>query len=925
MRSISDCFLRKSCFLFTAGVLCFASHEQGFADLPSASPKEALMLRRITEYWKDGDYATVKRQIVDFLDKNPDTGLHDHLNAMLGDIYFQERNFRQALATYDLIGQSSIREKTTFNRLQAQFETRDFLSVIDGAEKYLQFMKGSNQEMKIRYLLAEAAFRQALKCQDREQKIFYLRLAKPHYKILTQTKYSDKALFPLAEIHRLLREDDRACSLYLSLAEKYPEHRERFLFQAAILQIKEDRQAALGTFYKVYEMGGKRSRLAAFNRLILLYQNEEYEQFLDFHKKVIGLMPDQKVPLLNFYEGRCHYAMGDYQQAILPLENFVTGAKGKSQELKTAYLLLVNCSRYLNDVSLLERTLFSFKSSFPKDGEVPKVLMIHSQMCRESGNFTQALSDLKMLMEQYPAYEDAEAVFYDYALLLSQTDKWQNARETFLTFIDRYPQSTRRNSAWRHLLNCCIEELKNPTEVNSAETKKTFINILSKALKEESILSEQERQHYFIVMMKCHCEIGEYESVIPALSQYIDDVIDPSLLSEAHLLMAICQQKVSSDLSLFIQHAEQAISLNGKLPEKNLLHLELYNAYLTKSFSCETDDNKTYFQNLAAEHLFASNAWKERSIKLDNYLWLVNYFYQCSIDGCEDAQKKADALFADLLGIASNREALQISSDSLYLEGEVLKYAHLLEMEGKSEEKLTVLEMLARKQEEHAQLPWKLKKRTLFELAKAYEGEKKFQNALSTYQYLMKSSDGHSTHVTNSAKLHLAKLQYQLLKPKQQNNESPEMISILHTLKDLQIQKKIGAEPTHLEAALQYAEIRSSMVDTQSYAKNAHFFYKRMFEDFHSKEDPIAEEYNTLRENFPDKDAIFGAYMMYLDAQMLKLESDIARADNKADKALELQDSALRILDQLLENAEYTKPYLFERIKRMKTELARSI
>ncbi len=896
----------------------------GYSESTSATPKEALMLRRITEYWKDGDYSTVKRQIIDFLSKNPDTGLHNHLNAMLGDLYFQERNYRQALATYDLIGNPEIKKKTTFNQLQAQFETRDFTSVIEGAERYLKSCRGSTEEMKVRYLLAEACFRQALKSDGMDQKVFYLKLAKPHYKILTQTKYCDRALFPLAEIHRLLREDARAISLYLTLSEKYPEHRERFLFQAAILQIKEDKSEAAHTFQQVFEMGGKRSRLSAFNRLILLYQNDNYDEFLHFYQDVIGLMPEQKVPLLQFYEGRCHYSMSDYQQAVMPLENFISNAAGQSKELRTAYLLLVNCSRYLKDVSLLERSLFSFKKAFPKDAEVPKVLLIHAQMCRENGDFIQALSDLQSISKEYPGYEDAEKVLYDYAVLLAQTDKWLPAGESFWSFIEKYPQSERYRDAWRHLLNCCIEQLKDPGLANSEEAKKTFIGTLDQALRRENILSAEEKDHYFLVMMKCYCELGQYEDVIHPLHHYLEEVQQPHFLAEAHLLMALCQQKVTNDLSVFIEHAEAAFSYNENLPESEILHLELYNAYLTQSFSAQDEEMRDHFQNCAAEHLFASNAWHDRSIKLDNFLWLVNQFYLRAKDGSKESCQKAEALFKDLLGIGTKQETLNISSDSLYLEGEVLKYAHLLEMAGKYSEKKELLEMLVQKQEKHPQLPWKLKKRALLELGKTYENERQFSEALKAYRHIIKTAEKGSI-VTNSAALLLAKLEYRLLKPAHKTNDSPEMISILHTLKDLQIQKRISAEPLHLEAALQYAEIRSSFSDLESQAKNAHFFYKRMFEDFHAVEDPIVEEYNSLRKNFPEKDAIFGAYMQFLNAQMLKCEAKIARAEKKMDKALSLEDQALQILDGLLENEAYLQPYLLNRVKRTKLEITKAI
>ena len=921
-RRMSERFFNRGKWARYALLTMISMTSASHADAPSANPKEALMLRRITEYWKDGDYATVKRQIVNFIENNPDTALYDHLSAMLGDLYFQEKNFRQALNTYDLIANPEIREKTFFNHLQAQFEMRDYLAVIEKAEKYFKQHPNdrSEQPVKIRYLLAESCFRYALKSSDMEKKAQYLKIAKPHYKILSQTKYSDRVLFPLAEIHRLLREDGRAAALYLKLADKYPEHRERFLFQAGILQIKENKQEAIHTFYKVHEMGGKRSRLAAFNRLILLYQSENYEGFLSFYDSVIKLMPEQKVPLLQFYEGRCFYNLGDYNGAVLPLENFVTATKGRSKELKTALLLLVNCSRYMKDTALLEKTLLSYKNTFPKDAEVPKILVVHSHMCRETGQLSQALNDLKTILADYPSFDQIEGVMYDYALILSQNDRFMEAREAFLSFLDKYPTSSRKAAAWRHLLNCSIEEIKDPSQHNSLESKEIFVKILQKALEQDKILTQNEKQQYGLVLLKCKCELQQYEEVIPSLDHFIADTMDKELLSEAHLLMALCQQKATSDINPFIQHAETALSYNPKLPEHDLLHLELYNAYLSKGQSAEDEGNKDYFFNQAANHLFTSEAWKERSIKLDNHLWLANYFYQDAKQGDQEAFKKAQLLYDNLLGVDDNTETLNISSDSLFLEAEVLKYAHLLDLMGEKKQKVALMERLVRKQEQHPQLPWKMKRRALLELAKAYESVHSFENALGSYRCLTQAKERVSSMVTSTAKLHLAKLEYQLMKPQSRVSDNPEMISILHTLKDLQIQKKLRAEPLHLEAALQYAEIRSSFSDPKALPQNAHFFLKRMRDDFFNKEDPIAEEYNYLRNELPEKNAIFTAYMNYLDAQMLIYEGFMARQEKKLDKADQCEEEALAILDNLLEKEDVLKPYLLDRVKHTKME-----
>lgn len=911
-------------FFFYAWIALVSFSQVGFAEKSLTSPKEALVLRRITEYWKDGDYATVKRQISAFLEKNPESTLHDHLRAMLGDLCFEQKEYEQALESYDLISDSEIAEKVFINRLQTQFELHQFLKAIENAERYLKKNNNTSLETRVRYIMAESYFREALRCKNQEEKNHYLKLAKPHYKALTQSKYSEQVIFPLAEVHRLLREDERAVSLYLSLADKYPEHRERFLFQSAILQIKLNKEEAQASFKKVYELGGKRSKLAAFNLLILLYQQENYSEFITFYENVIGSMPEQKVPLLKFYAGRSLYAMGDYQQAVMPLEQYVSEISGRTKELKTAYLLLINCCRYNNDIHLFDQTLCSFQKIFPKDQELPKAILIHSRMCQENGDLEQALEDIQTLLTNHPVYSEKEELKYDYALLLSQMDNWIESRENFLSFLEKYPNSDKCNTAWRNLLNCCIQEIKNPTQEVSDVTKEAFVQIMQKALSEKGVLTDREIRQYSLIMMKCQCELGMFDEVIPYLQKFIAETVDDQFLAEAHLLMAICIQKTTSDLSQFIQSAQTALAYDSKLPEKNLLHLELFNAYLSKFNEAQDEADRQHFLRQAADNLFDSSSWKDRSIKLDNYLWLAGHFYTRAKANEEGAFKKADALFSVLLE-KTDEEGLSVSSDSLYLEGEVLKYSHLLDIQNRHSEQILLLEKLISKQQNQPELPWKLKRRCQLELGHAYEANHQYEDAIKTYNSLLKTGSRVSSMVNNSAQLHLAKLEYQLLKPAQNISTSPEIISILHSLKDLQIQKKLPAEPLHLEAALQYTEIRLSFSDPIDQPKNALFFYKRMFDDFHSQEDPITEEYNHLRASNPEKDAVFGAYMQYIDSQILINQAIVAREEKKVEKASEYEETALRILNELIASEEYLRPYLYDRIENSRATLTKQL
>src|SRR5579862_3050175 len=70
--------------------------------------QESFFLRRMTEFWKDRDYALVKKQIEEFLAKNTQSAIEDNLHAILADILYQERDYPKALVFYEKIDDASL-------------------------------------------------------------------------------------------------------------------------------------------------------------------------------------------------------------------------------------------------------------------------------------------------------------------------------------------------------------------------------------------------------------------------------------------------------------------------------------------------------------------------------------------------------------------------------------------------------------------------------------------------------------------------------------------------------------------------------------------------------------------------------------------------------------------------------------------------
>lgn len=899
-----------------------------FASEYEATPQEALMLRRISEFWKDGDYVTVKKQIHDYLAKHHDSKLSDHLYAMLGDIYFQEKDFKQALTTYALIKNPEIQKKVLFNSLQARFDSKDYVGVVQQATEFLKMDELGNDEMsiKIRRLVAEALFREAFSTSDDNKKSHLLTLAKPHYEILSQTSYGDRALFPLAEIHRQLKENDKASDLYLLLAKKFPDHKERFLFQAAVLQISFNKEEALANFGKIYEMNGKRAQLAAFNKLVLLYNEEKFADYLLFYEQAIKTIPAEKAPLLQFYQGKSYYAIHDYEKATLVLERFVSNPLNRSKEYKTALLLLINCAKFQNDLVLLEKNMVQLKTSFPSDSEIPKAMMMQAQLCRQKGDLAESLKQLQMILTDFPEYKEKEHVLFDYALILANLGQWSNGCAAFDQFLREYPQSPKCASAKRNLINCYIEILKDTTRPSYLAEKESFVKLLVSSFKDEGLLTEDEKETYLLAMVKCLYELNRYEEAITFLEPYLTSNPEDSSIAERHLLMALCYQKLQN-IDLFISHAEKALSMDPQLEEKEILHLELYNSYLALSLSEKDQSEKNQLLDLAAEHLYLSSFWKERGVKLDNQLWLANHYYFKVKDASQidpSQFERSLELFENLLGVSSENLKFQIGSDSLYLENEVLKFADLIGINQDVKRQISILEALVHQQQNHPELAWKLQKRTLLELANAYKQNHQTENAKKYYQQLINLPADMPSLVVNTAQLHLAHLDYSQMKNEVKNMENGDLIAILHTLKDLQIQKNISSEPLHLEAALFYAEIRSEMDEKKGGAKNRLFFLKRMKENFTASDDNFTQEYQENMDKYPDKARIYHNYMKYVQADMLRAELELAIEANKMQDAHAFKEEALRILNDLLKSPDQLKPYLLERVEKCKLKIISS-
>lgn len=886
----------SSCKLFLACLLSLqATVLPAFSEEPAVTSEEALFVRRISEFWKEKDYAAVKTQISDFLNKHGKSALNDQLNAMLGDLYFQETNYEKALASYEGIESVTFQAKVFRQRVHALFKLHRYREVADLSTFYLrQEEEDTQKQNELRFLCAESLFKLARMSQDEKERQALAKEAKNHYLILEETAFSDACLFPLAETSKMLQDAPEAASLYLYLAEKHPAQAEGLLYHAAYMQASFDKGAAAQTFEKVRQLGGKQASEAAYNELTLLFETEQYREFLLHAKQCKQLVPADKSALMQFYEGRSHYALGAYAEAITPLETALSSTELSATQKKIALLSLMVCAQKREDLALGDLALSKIFGAFPEDGEFCKALLMHSQMCLSKGESSKAEEDLKQILERFPNYNGKETVLFDYGVLLSQQQRWEESHLVFSSFLTEFSSSAFSSDAWRHLLAASTSLVKQKSEI---EQRRVFAQDLKGALSQKGAFTTEEREELHFLLIKTLSDLKQNEEAIKELDLYVGYYPQGKHIAEAHALLGLYHQNAGATSEIFILHTEKALSLNPDLPNREVLYLQLFNAYLKLA---EAEEHPIALFDKAADNLYKSWSLNPEKIKLENKLWLVDYYYN-------KAEKSDARIFGDrallvaeqMLGSCDQEKPkLNITAETLFLEGEALKCAQLFAWQNQHQRQAALLEALRELQDKEPQLCWRFKRQTLFELAKAYEAAGDKQKALATYDTLINTSSHVSSYLSSAALLEKVRLQYSLLNETQRTLTSNEIMEILSNLKDLQIKKRLHSEPIHLEAALDYVKIKCALIPSDK--SQALFLLKRVKENFMQHDDVLSNDYHKARELFPEQSEIFERYMQYIDAEISRLEA-IAAKESGDENAPLLQENAHRQLLELMQ------------------------
>ena len=923
------------CFLLGKAVSFSAEHTPT-QPTQIQSDEEAFLIRRIAEFWKDGDYQIVKTQILDFFDRYPESNLKDYFLGILGDIYLQENHYEKALNSYEAINNPEITEKIILNKLQCYYELDQFNHlVLEGKpfiEKKIEALEDRKQELY--FLVAEGFFRQALEEDNPEVKVSLVSQARNYYDQLSGTSYSEASTFALAEIYAILGENEKGAETYLNLAEHHPDMKEDLLFQAGILQSHYDRSAAIATFNQIKEIDGSKAHDASFNLIVLLFQNENYKEVITSYEKIASSIPESYQPTFDFIVGKSFFSTGDYVNAVDPLSRYIDSQYMPNDQLKNALLIQMTCAHQIANEELFNKTFEKLDMLFPNDPEIPKALFMHAMILKEQGAISRADEKLMEIKEKYNGFEDQESFLFEYGLLAHQNERWEESYETLKEYLSTYPQSPRINAAWKLFLSSSLNFYKYSDE-ESTYGKEAFFEDLKLVLNNHGFLTPKEMKDYSLLYAKTAYELEAYSAALQVLQDFIftKDIEerDPVTLAEAHFIAGLCHGEMQADDSAFCMHLEQAMLLNPEMYDTSTTHLQLYNAYISlagygngKQVEADADQQRDFIFH-AAQHLQEAIDKGEGGVKKENRLWLANHYFQ-NVKEYVDAHwthKPSDhPEVVNALDRAMQHyehllyrygHPVELTAENFYLENEFLKFSKLMAYREHNQERLNLIKNLIEQQSRKPELNWNSHKQALFELATAYQDLGDSEKAYETFSFIQSSSDHFPISMLNIATLESTRLHFNLLEDAYKTESNEEVLSILNDLKELQIRKNASSEPIHLEAALDYANIRSELGEDTEKDSRYLFFLKRMQDDFTSQEDLVTQDYLINLNQNTAKKQIFDLYMKFIDAEKYRLEAKQMYNQECLSEMEELHESALSLYSEI-KNDSATPQSLYKRM-----------
>jgi len=860
---------------------------------PRVEAKEALFLRRITEYWKEGHLDDAKNQLKAYLSSYPTSTYLSEILAMLGDLYLHEGSLPEALACYEQISSDRCEHLTAVHRAEALYQLGRYDDLLLWASIH-PYLIGTNE--RIHLLLADTHYRKALKEINPDVVQQHAAAALDQFSQIKQLDKGWKLI--VAYLTALKGEKVAAAELYLSLSSEWPEKRDECLYHAASLLNIHEPKKAISLLQELDSKPTGFQKEAAFNELCLLYREKRYEDFIERETLLRHLVDGNFSSHLLFYKASSYFHLERYEQAANHFKKYLDSSPSSKEEIRYALQNLFFCGYKTEQPQLIDFALERWKDLLSLEEGYLEGLLASAELSLKGKNYPVAASRLSEILERYPSHLIHEVALFNHSQVLLILENFTEGKEALQSYLTRYPNSPRAKLQWQNLVYASMELLKRSEKGEQELLKADLAAILQQAIDASETSHEDTRRIYQLHLAQLFFEMGQPKEALALSEEYLNLYPEHPSTREMRLIQISCHLSIGSPLESLIDSFEAALLNEHDRHLQSRLHLQLFNAYLI----LEEHDS-------AADHLLAVYQRGHLPIKTENLLWLAEQLQKRNdLSLSKEILEKALCMETAQPLVNSSLNPLSIEEGAIQLNGIYLTL-------GNREKARDLLLQLADMQKADPTICWKSSRKIRFELADLHACLGQFEEALKIYDQLIgDAAFSQASFYLRAAILNRAKLQLKLLNEEEKKMGSAALTSILDTFKDLQIARNVESEPIHLEAALDYASIRSSQVPIEEQPKRMIFYLERIEEDFASGSSDIAVSYLNQYDEWPEQALLIARYLRYISAEILRLKALEAKKSGDTALALTLNSESKNTLQHLNEELNVSNPLLQERI-----------
>ncbi len=882
---------------------------------------EALHLRRIVEFMEDEEFPFASSQALQFLEKYPQSRFSEEVHFILGSVYLKDKLYGKALEQLNFVHSDKLSHQSLLKKLPCFYALKKFSALLNGVNTVLAGKDPiAAQDPRLLFYYLESTI-QLLRQENIDLRKLQFPSLIPYYEELLSSQYRQHALWSLAEVYETLDQHQKAADTYLELAKEDEKSREVLVYRAALMLEDHNKERSLELFDQVVSMHQSKEQDANYHWAKLLFDLAQYETLLQADQRLHASFPDDLLLYLDNLLGRSAFIMNDYSTTVRHLKGFLKETAEVKLQYQTAIMVLGSAAYNLHDVSLMNQVVQAVEQDSFDD--FPRLIFLRGLLHKHAGERDLALKDFDSLNTDYHEYYLQEDVLYAHIELLYFSEQWQASMEAIDTFLQHYPSSLYGKMTYRYLLNVAFTLL----ESDSLNTKERThaIEAVYRVLQQESTLTATERETYHFKLSLLLFQDQRYEEALSELRSYLKAYPSGAQLDLLHFLMAICYEKVGGYQEAFAFHAEEALNLNPNIEESDQLHLHLFNHYVDLAEKAKGSERH---YSLASKHLYSLISSSKVSLKQSQLQWLGNYYFQrvqgqinsawdevLEDDVTVDHAEKAIKVFETILKLNHNADNYLFTQDTLTLEREVYQLALTLKYIGQYERSARFLQNLLLQYQEHPEWAWKYKSLSAFSLAGLQEHLGKDKLALELYETLLSTPGVRKTWLYAKSQLQSARLLYHFKQQDLGSLQMHDILPVLEKLKNLQIRKSLVHEPVHLEAALDYADMRVAIEVPEK--RNAFLLQllKKAKERFSQNKDIPAKDYHASRELMPEKNHIYQAYMMLLDAKIAQLQAKEAEVKGRLHEADGYRQAAKTLYSTLLSEKFAVSKYLVQQAK----------